>query len=290
MKKDYCFAGVNLSVQIPDEYIYFKEGLLGEFSALPVPNVHNYVFEMLDTLEAPNGELIAAFPDYRVYQNSCGTVRYIGSVENGWEFAYMRIEHNGKEHKVQLKTKEYKYGFGGKTVLNALGAEHLVVEAGGFIMHSSFIEWEGKAILFTAPSGTGKSTQAELWKNLRGANIINGDRSVIRVLNDGIYAAGLPFSGSSVYCKNYTLPLAAIVYLEQAPMSVIREMHGALAFRHIWEGISVNIWDKDDVDAVMSMVQQAAMRVPVYHLACKPDESAIVVLEQELRKREAHDE
>ncbi len=69
------------------------------------------------------------------------------------------------------------------------------------------------AVLFTAPSGTGKSTQAELWRKHRGASIINGDCTLIAE-DDGVFTAfGFPFSGTSGIFENRKAPIAAVVYL-----------------------------------------------------------------------------
>jgi len=57
------------------------------------------------------------------------------------------------------------------------------------------------------------------------------------------------------------------------------------AFSKIWEGVSVNTWITEDVEAVSNAVLHAATAIPVYHLACTPDESAVTVLEEALRKQ-----
>lgn len=311
MEKYYHFAGVDLVVSVPDDRMYDDDQALEEFRvenrdnikyAKYVWNPHYFRFNVTDTLEPPDAEELVAFPGFRVYADedenggkgtSTGsasdndgdtdiTLRYIGSVQDSWEPAYIRVKHYGNQHEVQLKSSQFPDKIGVKTVLTSLGAEHLVVEAGGFIFHSSYIECDGKAILFTAPSETGKSTQADLWHELRGAQIINGDRSAIRVVDGEVLAAGIPFAGSSQYCKNRTLPLAAIVYLQQAPVTSIYRLKGIRAFRCIWEGISVNTWDKRDVEQVSGLVQQVINQVPVYQLACTPDESAVNALEQML--------
>ena len=150
------------------------------------------------------------------------------------------------------------------------------------ILHASFIEHNGKAVLFTAPSGTGKSTQADLWVKHRGTEIINGDRAVIRLIDGKAYACGIPFAGSSSYCKNATLPLAAIVYLGQAPETSIERMTPVAAFRKIWEECTVNIWDADDVELATNIVLDIIIQTPLYYLPCTPDESAILALENEL--------
>ena len=82
------------------------------------------------------------------------------------------------------------------------------------------------------------------------------------------------------------LPLEAIVYLGQAPVTTIRRMRGYEAFSRIWEGVSVNTWDKTDMELVSHVVQRIAQQVPVFHMPCTPDESAVDVLEQELKKGE----
>ena len=65
----------------------------------------------------------------------------------------------------------------------------------GIVIHAAAIECEGKGIVFSAPSGTGKSTQANLWKVHKKAKILNGDRPVIRVPEERSYVYGTPWSG-----------------------------------------------------------------------------------------------
>lgn len=284
MEKFYCFAGVEIVVQIPDEQMYEDERRLAPFAVTTVNDPHIFHFEMVDALVPPVGHMIAAEPGYRVYKEDEWTVRYIGAVQESWEPAYIRAEHRGKEHRIQLQKDKFSGRVGTRTVLSSVAAEHLIAENDGFVFHCSYIAHDGKAILFTAPSGTGKSTQAEQWKQHRHAEIINGDRAAVRVVNETIIAEGIPFSGSSQYCKKRSLPLGAIVYLGQAPQTTIRKMRGYEAFSRIWEGCSVNIWDKQDVAKVSNVVRQITELIPVFHMPCTPNESAVIALEQELRK------
>ena len=235
-------------------------------------------------MQAPKGSCVAAPPGVRIYEEETWTVRYSGSVQDSWEPAYMRSAHRGKDHIVQVKASQYSGRIGAHVVLGSLAAEHMIAGAGGFVFHSSYIEWNERGILFTAPSGTGKSTQAELWRRLRGARIINGDRSAVRFENGAAVADGIPFSGSSQDCINRTLPLAAVVYLSQAPETTIRKLRGYEAFFRIWEGCSVNTWDAEDMRLVSETVKKVSETVPVYHLACTPDETAVQALEHVLRE------
>ena len=282
MEKYYHFAGIDLAIEIPDDRMYTDERSLAPFSVESVSDPERFQFELVDQLTPPVGDCQVYVPGLRIYQDG---VRYFGAVESSWETAYIRIAPCGKFHHVQLRASEFRDRVGVHTVLNAMGVEHLVARAGGILFHCSYIQHGGKAILFTAPSGTGKSTQADLWQKYRGTDIINGDRAVIRVVDGQVMAEGLPFAGSSVHCKNRSLPLEAIVYLNQAPVTSIRRMRGYEAFARIWEGISVNTWDKRDMELVSEAVQHVAASIPVYHLPCTPDESAVIALERILESR-----
>ena len=279
MERFYEFAGIGIAVRIPDAMAYTDDRRLTPFRVETVHEPHRFEFAFVETLPPADGVPVVFDAGFAVYQDGDWTVRYIGAVQNSLDDAYIRVAHCGREHKVLLKRSYYQGLVSPNTVLNSIGVEHLVAGNGGFILHSSYIRHGERGIVFTAPSGTGKSTQADLWQKLRNAQILNGDRSAVRVTEDGVCVYGIPFSGSSGYCENVTLPLAAVVYLKQAPKTTIRRLHGAEAFRRVWEGVSVNAWDRQDVLAVSDAVAQVLAQVPVYELACTPDESAITALE-----------
>lgn len=280
--KNYSFAGVEYQISMPENIMYTDERFLAHFAVESTEKPHIFNFNYCEELSPPMGQCVTAKPGFRVYSENDTYLRYIGSVEKNWENAYIRAEHNGRTHNIQLKKSQFTDRVGTHTVLSALAAEHLIVQAGGVVFHCSYIEHNGKAILFTAPSETGKSTQADLWNKYREARIINGDRAAIRNVDGKIYACGIPFAGSSKYCLNKTLLLEAIVYLAQAPITSIRKMRGYEAFSKIWEGISVNTWDKEDMEKVSTLVQQVAEKIPVYYMPCTPDENAVIALEKAL--------
>ncbi len=275
MEYNYRIAGIEIAVLIPDSVNCQIGRLLRSFLAEDVHDPHTFHFSVVEELPEPELPFVIDLDSYTVHSNGEIQIRSIGSKSD----PHMRVIHDNRKHHVYLKRNDYSDGITDKTILNSLALEHLVAQYHGFVFHCSYIEHEGKAILFTAPSGTGKSTQADLWYDLRNAPIINGDRAVIRVENGQIYACGIPFAGSSTYCENRTFPLGAIVYLAQAPQTSIRKMRGYEAFSKIWEGVSVNTWDKDDMCEVSRIVEQTAEKVPVYYLACTPDESAVKALE-----------
>ena len=167
-------------------------------------------------------------------------------------------------------------------IFDHLAIEHAMALFNSTLLHSSFISYEGKAILFTAPSQTGKSTQAELWRKHRGADVINGDRSLIKLKDDELYAYSLPYCGTSNICANYSAPIRAIVVLRQAPYNRISLLRPATAFRDLYEGCATNIWYSNDVTVVCDLVEQMIKRVPIYLLECLPNEDAVNTLASEL--------
>ena len=80
------------------------------------------------------------------------------------------------------------------------------------------------------------------------------------------------------------VPLAAVVYLGQSSENVIRRLEGGQAFCRLWEGCSVANWAKEDAEKATETAMKILKKVPVYHLMCRPDESAVGILEKELVK------
>lgn len=285
MERCYNFAGITFCVCGPDGKMFRNEEILAPFTSTDKEADCNIEFQIVDELLPPEGNCIFRNPTVWIYESNGAQIRYHGPLREGISFAYLRIYRQGANSHVQVLRRMIPEYIPTKLVLNALETEHRIVRNHGFLLHASFISHEGNAILFTAPSGTGKSTQADLWCRLRGAEQINGDRAAVIISPKGIHACGVPYSGSSGICKNAVLPLKAIVFLSQAPETEISRLRGVRAFRRVWEGCSINVWDRQDVDLCISSVTEMIATVPIFHLACTPDESAVLALEEALRKQ-----
>lgn len=160
--------------------------------------------------------------------------------------------------------------------------ERLLIKDKAFVLHSSYISYDNRGIVFTAPSGGGKSTQAELWKKYRDATIVNGDKSIIDLNNNG-YVHGLPFSGSSDYCINKSCPLGAIVILEKGPVNQLQRL-GLEAFNTVFSQVTVNPWDSEFCEQIMDLILETCCMIPVYRYSCTKDESAVDYLYEHFKK------
>ena len=168
-------------------------------------------------------------------------------------------------------------------LLDASELELLLTKLDVFSLHSSLVRRSGgDAILFTAPSGTGKSTQAGLWERYAGADTLNGDRSMLLRV-DGVWRAfGSPFAGTSGIYRNESAPVRALIVLRQAPENTIRRLSVAEAFRAIYSESVMPRWHTEAHQHVISLVTEIVSEIPVYLLACTPDERPVTLLRNTL--------
>ena len=168
-------------------------------------------------------------------------------------------------------------------LLDAAELELALSQLDTISLHSSLVRrTEGDAILFTAPSGTGKSTQADLWAAFTGSDTLNGDRSLIRRV-DGVWTAfGSPFAGTSGIYRSESAPIRALIVLRQASENTIRRLSPPEAFRAIYSETVMPRWHTEAHQRIISIVTQIVSEVPVYLLACTPDERPVRLLQTTL--------
>ena len=165
-----------------------------------------------------------------------------------------------------------------------VGFEGILMQHSRVCLHSAMVRTDFGGILFSGPSGIGKSTQAQLWCDHRAAQQLNGDRP-IRGKQNGVWTGwGSPYAGSSHCHVNQSCPIAAVVMLRQAPQCSIQRLDLHQAFRSIYSGLSVYTWDPGFSAKALELAVDLAMQVPVYQLSCTPDEAAVQLLEQTLRE------
>lgn len=141
------------------------------------------------------------------------------------------------------------------------------------LVHASFVEYNGEGVIFSGPSGIGKTTQAQLWEKYNQAQIINGDKAFIRNENGSFNAYGLPWKGSSEYCLNKKAPLKAIVILKQSAENSVRKL-GTQAVESFMPHVFFPHWDKKSLEKALDTFDSLIKNVPVYLLECRADSEA----------------
>lgn len=179
------------------------------------------------------------------------------------------------------REEDFKYS---KNILEGINIESILNKFNGFILHSSFINWQNNRILFSAPSGTGKSTQADLWNKHENAEIINGDRAGVRNA-DGVWSAyGLPVAGSSGIYKNKKAQISHIIVLRQGTENKLTRLSPRDAFIKIYSETTIHTWDDEFQNNILNMISDLVQNVPVYLYECLPDESAVEFLKEQIIK------
>lgn len=145
------------------------------------------------------------------------------------------------------------------------------------IFHGTVVAVDGYAYMFTARSGTGKTTHAMLWlKNIQGSFILNGDKPLLRITDDAIIACGTPWNGKEGYGTNVMLPLRAICFLSRDAVnhieriSIAEALPGLYQQMHLCRGLT-------ETEKQLTLLGEIANRVDLYHLACNMDSDAALV-------------
>lgn len=220
-------------------------------------------------------------PALTAFQTTQGECRII-SIPNVPEPYAVSLFNSSGITRVWVDLK-YRDLMGSDTIfVSLLALEKVMIDVDAMILHSAYMCYNDRAVLFSAPSETGKSTQAGLWEKYRGTRVINGDRSLLIRENDGWKAYGWPVCGSSAICNNESYPIHVIVMLKQAKENKVYPLTGFQAVREVMEQITINSWDRDFQIRVMDNLDSLLQEVPVYRLECDISEEAVICLEKVL--------
>lgn len=167
-----------------------------------------------------------------------------------------------------------------------IGLHSLFLHRDGIILHASYIEHNKNAILFTAPSQTGKSTQAKLWESQEGAEIINEDRVLIRKKDSVWYAYGIPMCGSSDTCVNEKYPVRAVVELKQSKDNNVFQLNKLQKYKALLLGTQYHLKDKNEEVLVHELISNLIEDIEIIGYSCCLGISAAETLKRYLEKDE----
>ncbi|MBQ7443703.1 MAG: hypothetical protein IJS59_07570 [Bacteroidaceae bacterium] len=143
------------------------------------------------------------------------------------------------------------------------------------LMHASVIRNAGWGYLFTAPSGTGKSTHTHLWyKHIPGSDLMNDDNPVVRITDGTVRIYGSPWSGKTPCYRNISAPVGAIVRIEQRPVNEIERLKPIPAFATLLPAVSSMKWDRRVYNGICDCLSKLLATTPVFLLGCRPDAEA----------------
>lgn len=194
--------------------------------------------------------------------------------------AYTDCDVAASQLKCYLNTADYPPLQSLGALLQLVPLKWFLSRKGILLFHASQIVTDSKTVIFTAPSETGKTTQARLWSKHRGAEIVCNDRVLVR----GMRTCGFPYDGGEPIYNPEEHGLHAIVCLGQSPRNEVARLRPAAAMARLMESVLFDAWDPQVRDFAAEQLLEIVSNIPVYQLNCTPDEGAVFCLENQLRK------
>ncbi|MBO7149693.1 MAG: hypothetical protein J6V71_02245 [Clostridia bacterium] len=153
--------------------------------------------------------------------------------------------------------------------------DYTLKNSNGIIFHCSAIMVDGEAYLFTAPSGTGKSTHTRLWREVLGdrAVMINDDKPIVRFIDGDFYVYGTPWRGKHEIGTNTRAKIKAICKIYQAKENVIREISPMQMFITILDQ-TVRPKEEKEMDKLLTLLDKMVKNVKLYELGCNISKEA----------------
>ncbi len=148
-----------------------------------------------------------------------------------------------------------------------------IILRNGLMLHASAVEWQGRAYLFSASCGTGKSTHTRQWQKLYGDNntvIFNDDKPALRFVDGKWYAYGTPWCGKDGINVNKKVPLAGICFLKQATENRIRRLNTFEGLSLLMDQTFNQNLKKEKAEALLQNLDNLFTRIPVFLLECTP--------------------
>ncbi|MDE6149106.1 MAG: hypothetical protein K2F81_03295 [Ruminococcus sp.] len=139
----------------------------------------------------------------------------------------------------------------------------------GFMLHSSAVCVDNKAYLFSANSGTGKSTHTTQWLKLFGdkAYIINDDKPALKVEDGKVYVYGTPWSGKSDLNLNVRVPLQGICVLERSENNFIEPLDKGVAVYKLMNQ-TLRPPFESYMDKLLNLLDVVITETPIWRMGC----------------------
>lgn len=239
MEKTFQTGSFSFRLKFPEELVLPVD--MEKFLVKTDSADYTYIITAVDILPEAEGELIVDRVDLQVFHTKEGLEsRRIGVKGEARPYAFYReTAQNRAEVFVGrwylAEVEKYEVVF-----LSLLALERRLAEQPCLILHCAYTEYQGKAMLFSAPSGTGKTTQAGLWEQYRESRTVNGDKALLEYDGTAWTANGWPVCGTSGVCENKKLPVGCIVMLSQAKTNQAWRLRPAEAFTSLYGQITMN--------------------------------------------------
>lgn len=278
MQYQYQIAGISILVDAPIE---IRDNEAFALYRVSVQEKTDYTIKLVSDASLPRieGRLVFENEMNRIYKQggSCLHLFHIPFSRGvaAWDWI---TEEDRKVLHYQPGAEEYFQSSTG--CFNAAGMERILFQTEKYLFHCSYVEYQGRALLFSAPSGGGKTTQGMLWEKYTGARMLNGDRTVLEKTETGYLCHGLPIAGSSGVFINRSNPLCAVFVVKKAQHNRVYALEPDKAFEAVFSELTMNLWNEAFKIGAVDFAMQLVNQIPVYCLECRMDEGAVLAVKE----------
>lgn len=161
-----------------------------------------------------------------------------------------------------------------------------LIKNNGLMLHSSAVVVDDYAYLFSANSGTGKSTHTGLWLEYfqDRAYILNDDKPAVRNIDGQWYAFGTPWSGKHDISVNEKVKLGAIVFLERSEVNWIRSAQIQESIKLFFAQTTRKLYLEENMDRLLKVLEAVITENPMYIMGCNISNDAVLMAYETIRR------
>lgn len=287
----YNIAGIQVHYKGRKEWLHaFFEPFLEDGKENPSAHIHmgeqiqisqNWRVRSLSEVPEIAGELLLFGSQLDVYRCSGD---YMLRFPSNHHLALCTLSFDGKEavfyydgSTQQEAVDELFYGF--RAAFFYLAALH-----GKYALHSASNYYQEKAWLYSASSGTGKTTHAKLWEKLYAVPVLNGDLNLLGMEKDEVFVYGIPWCGTSGVYTTKKYPLGGIILLKRGTENRVCKLPQDERQLYTAQRMISPAWTEKQVDDSLLFAEKLSDRIPIRQLYCTQEPSAAAVMKEYIDK------
>lgn len=287
----YNIAGIQVHYKGRKEWLHaFFEPFLEDGKENPLAHIHmgeqiqisqNWRVRSLSEVPEIAGELLLFGSQLDVYRCSGD---YMLRFPSNHHLALCTLSFDGKEavfyydgSTQQEAVDELFYGF--RAAFFYLAALH-----GKYALHSASNYYQEKAWLYSASSGTGKTTHVKLWEKLYAVPVLNGDLNLLGMEKDEVFVYGIPWCGTSGVYTTKKYPLGGIILLKRGTENRVCKLPQDERQLYTAQRMISPAWTEKQVDDSLLFAEKLSDRIPIRRLYCTQEPSAAAVMKEYIDK------
>lgn len=287
----YNIAGIQVHYKGRKEWLHaFFEPFLEDGKENPSAHIHmgeqiqisqNWRVRPLSEVPEIAGELLLFGSQLDVYRCSGD---YMLRFPSNHHLALCMLSFDGKEavfyydgSTQQEAVDELFYGF--RAAFFYLAALH-----GKYALHSASNYYQEKAWLYSASSGTGKTTHVKLWEKLYAVPVLNGDLNLLGMEKDEVFVYGIPWCGTSGVYTTKKYPLGGIILLKRGTENRVCKLPQDERQLYTAQRMISPAWTEKQVDDSLLFAEKLSDRIPIRQLYCTQEPSAAAVMKEYIDK------